>query len=166
MPLFHQRVLRIAASAALAATSLAAQADPYQFDSDIPLTVQTTANGFFGYGANPWLSTSLQPVGTVLDVLLIPYACVRLSAEETAAAMASEKPDLHRAGEDAAMHLASDGEFRSARLEAAFAHLRSSWHFERADSRELAQVLLMLPAPLERTGEENAGRIARRLPVL
>ena len=148
MPLFHQRVLRIAASAALAATSLAAQADPYQFDSDIPLTVQTTANGFFGYGANPWLSTSLQPVGTVLDVLLIPYACVRLSAEETAAAMAS------------------DGEIRSARLEAAFAHLRSSWHFERADSRELAQVLLMLPAPLERTGEENAGRIARRLPVL
>ncbi|PTU73123.1 DUF2388 domain-containing protein [Pseudomonas mangrovi] len=166
MSLFHQRVLRIAASAALTATSLAAQADPYQFDGDIPLTVQTTANGFFGYGANPWLSTSLQPVGTVLDVLLIPYVCVRLSAEETAAALSEETPSLHQAREDAAMHLASDGEFRSARLEAAFARLRSSWHFERADSRELAQVLLMLPAPLERTGGENAGRIARRLPVL
>ena len=151
---------------ALAAASGNAHADAYQFDGDIPLTVQTTANGLFGYGANPWLSTSLQPVGTVLDVLLIPYACVRLSAEETAAAMASEQPELRRAGEDAAMHLTSDGEFRSARLEAAFRHLRGSWHFEQADSRELAQVLLLLPPPLERTGAENSGRIARRLPVL
>lgn len=157
---------RIAASIALGATCAGVNADPYQFDSDIPLTVQTTANGFFGYGANPWLSTSLQPVGTVLDVLLIPYACVRLSAEETAAAMASEQPELRRAGEDAAMHLASDGAYRSARLEAAFRHLRGSWHFEQADSRELAQVLLMLPPPLERTGAENSGRIARQLPVL
>lgn len=164
--MFRKPLSVIVASIALAAICPGLHADPYQFDSDIPLTVQTTANGFFGYGANPWLSTSLQPVGSVLDVLLIPYACVRLSAEETAAAMASEQPELRRAGEDAAMHLASDGEFRSARLEAAFLHLRGSWHFEQADSRELAQVLVMLPAPLARTGGENAGRIARRLPVL
>lgn len=151
---------------ALASTSAAHAIDDYRFDGDIPLTAQTSANGFYGYGANPLLSSSLLPIGTVLDVLILPFICFKASSEETAAALAAGDPKLWRAREDAAMYLASDGEFESALLEAAFRRLRSAWHFEETSDHALARVLLTLERPGERTGEENAGRIARGLPIL
>lgn len=119
----------------------------YEFGGDIPLTAQTAGKGIYGYGANPIASTVLLPIGTVLDPLVTTYACVYSSVEDIANALSTGEQKIVRAQDDAAMHVATAGEYRSARLEAAFEHLRGFWYFEHFDSQQMATFILAVSSP-------------------
>lgn len=121
-----------------------AQADDYEIKSGTPLTAQTTVNGFFGYGANPLSSTLLLPVGTVLDPLVTSYVCVQASSKEITDALSADGSKLVEVRDDAAMHVATAGDFRSARLESALQRLRGLWYFAEQDSLTLAQMILLV----------------------
>lgn len=126
-----------------------AQADDYEIKSGTPLTAQTTVNGLFGYGANPFSSTLLLPVGTVLDPLVTTYVCVQASSEEITDALSADGSKLVEVRDDAAMHVATAGDFRSARLESALQRLRGLWYFAEQDSLTLAQMILLVSLPVQ-----------------
>lgn len=126
----------------------------YEFDGDVPLTAQTAGKGIYGYGANPIASTTLLPIGTVLDPLVTTYVCVYSSVEDIANALSTGERKIVSAQDDAAMHVATAGEYRSARLEAAFEHLRGFWYFEHLDSQQMAAFILVVSSP----GGDVSGR--------
>ena len=146
----HSTLLPGSHRAALAGTlllvlALPATADSYDWSGGIPFTAQTAGNSF--YDQHPLITTTLLPVGSVLDPLYSSYFCAEMSAEQTVEALWVDDPRLLRAREDAAAHLASDGRLHTAQLQAAFVLLRGLRRFEQADSRLLAQLLLLLPDP-------------------
>lgn len=94
------------------ATGLPAHAyipkEMFGYDTGVPLTVQTSAESFFGFGAGPW-GTFLLPVGTALDIVLTSFICVRLSGELTSRAFEGAEHKIVAARDDAGHRWRSPG---------------------------------------------------------
>jgi uncharacterized protein (TIGR02448 family) len=115
----------------------------FGYDTNMPLTVQTSAESFFGFGAGPW-GTFLLPVGTALDIVLTSFVCVHLSSELTSKAFEGAEHKIVAARDDAAMYLATDGDHLAVHLQAALEHLRRFRDFDGYTTRDLAELILVV----------------------
>lgn len=134
------------------AVSLQAQAfipdEILGYDTDIPLTAQTSGDSLFGPGnSGAGWNTVLLPAGTVLDFVLTGFICVHLSGELTSMAFTGAEKKIVEAREDAAMYLATEGAHQGVRLEAAIEHLRRFPQFDTYSRQALSELILLVSLP-------------------
>lgn len=116
----------------------------FGYDTDIPLTAQTSGHSLPGPGGSNPMETFLLPLGTALDIVLTSFICVHLSSELTSRAFAGAEEKIVAARDDAAMYLATDGDHMAVHLEAAFEHLRRFRDFDGYTPRDLAELILVV----------------------
>jgi uncharacterized protein (TIGR02448 family) len=115
----------------------------FGYDTDIPLTAQTSVESSLKSGSEP-MATFLLPVGTALDIVLTSFICVHLSSDLTSRAFEGAEEKIVAARDDATMYLATDGDHLAVHLQAALEHLRRFREFDGYTTRDLAELILVV----------------------
>ncbi|MDG9923455.1 MULTISPECIES: DUF2388 domain-containing protein [unclassified Pseudomonas] len=116
----------------------------FGYDTDIPLTAQTSIESSLQPGGSEPMATFLLPVGTALDIVLTSFICVHLSSDLTSRAFEGAEEKIVAARDDAAMYLATDGDHLAVHLQAALEHLRRFREFDGYTTRDLAELILVV----------------------
>ena len=116
----------------------------FGYNTDIPLTAQTSGDSLLRGDGGGVSATSLLPIGTALDIVLTSFICVHLSSELTSRAFAGAEEKIVAARDDAAMYLATDGDHLAVNLQAALEHLCRFRDFDGYTTRDLAELILVV----------------------
>ena len=116
----------------------------FGYDTDIPLTAQTSGHSLPGPGGGNPMETFLLPLGTALDIVLTSFICVHLSSDLTSRAFEGAEEKIVAARDDAAMYLATNGDHLAVHLQAALEHLRRFRDFDGYTTRDLAELILVV----------------------